>query len=414
MNLSTTKNSKFEAPFSIKILDDNFDLVTNITYSDLQWSRLYNEAGKFVIDGVKGHVPFSRSTWKYVYTEKRKELGKISQVNWKKDVNRSNLTLSGYFVEAEVDQMVAYAKPSYYYNDSGTHYGVSIVKDSDTPTWISQEGTADEVAQAFFEGFKKISFTNYEVGDIEGDTLVNKTIELDIDFGTIDTAHGEYHRAAHNRNNEPLGHKLYQILKFSGASYEVIFDYANKTKTLNIIHGVNRSQSNYLEGYNPILLSSKNGSIKSASVVVSDTDTKDIVLQYAEEEKTTLILVNALPDAVGRITAESMASPQSDFINDDIPASATQDKKHKLSVLADATDILNDRTDKFNVQFDFVNSSYRYMEDFDLGDIVSVEIPEIDLSLDVQIIGCYEVIKNGVWDLSLEIGTPTIRKRGNM
>lgn len=414
MNLSNVKNSKFESPFSIKILDDNFDLVTIITYSDLQWNRMYNEAGKFVIDGVKGHVPFNKNTWKYVYTEKRKELGKISQVNWKKDENKSTLTLSGYFAEKELDRMCVYTLPTNFYNDSGTHYGVSIVKETNTPTWLSQEGTADEVAETYFKAFKRISFTNYQVGDLTGSTLVTTAVELDIDFGTIDTDHGTYSRARHTRNNESLGHKLYQILKFSGASYEVIFDYENRTKTLNIIHGVNRTQDNYLQGYNPILLSSKNGSIKSANVVASDTDTKDIVLQYSEDEKISIVLANALPNAQGRIVAEQMSSMQSEYINDDNPASAANDKAHKLAVLADATDSLSDKTDKYNVQFDFVNSSYRYMEDFDLGDIVSVDIPEIDLSLDVQIIGCYEVIKNGVWDLSLEVGTPTIRKRGNM
>ena len=50
------------------------------------------------------------------------------------------------------------------------------------------------------------------------------------------------------------------------------------------------------------------------------------------------------------------------------------------------------------------------MVDFDLGDIVSIEIPEMNLSVNAQIIGCYEVIQNGVWNLDIEFGTPLKRR----
>lgn len=402
-------NSIYESPFSLKILDADFNLVTPINYADLQWDREFNTVGKFVADGVVGN--FDRNTWKYVYSEKRKELGEISQVNWKKDSNRQTLTLSGYFAENELNNMICYAKPSKFDDSTGTHYGTSILSNG-SPTWVTQDDTADAVARAFFEGFKQISFRNYLIGDFTGDNLVTSTFALDIVFGSIES--GDYHRAIHNRNNERLGDKLYDILKESNASYEVVFDYDNRTKTLNIIHGVDRTQGSHEFGVNPILLSTKNGTIKTASMVTSDTDTRDVVLQYAEEETQTLILANALEGSVGRFVAESMSSSQSDFINEDNPATSARDKAHKLSVMGDASRILADKRDKINIQFDFAQSSYRYMEDFDLGDIVSVEIPEIGVSADTQIIACHEVIKSGVWSLEIEIGNTTLRKRGRV
>ena len=33
------------------------------------------------------------------------------------------------------------------------------------------------------------------------------------------------------------------------------------------------------------------------------------------------------------------------------------------------------------------------LQDFDIGDMISIEVPEIDLSLDAQVVGCYEVVK---------------------
>ena len=396
---------RHEKPFSIKILNSNFDLVTLISYDNLQWSREYNQVGKFVIEGVVGDHGYNRATWKYVYTEKRKELGIISQVNWKKNGNQKTLTLSGLFAEAELNKMVCYAKPTKFDDDSGTHYGTSILS-TGSPTWVTQDGTADVVAKAFFNGFKQISFRNYLVGDFDGTSLVTKTFTLPIAMGT--TASGVYKRAIHNRNNEYLGNKLYDILKESSASIEVAFDYANRTKTLNIIHGVDRTQDGHAYGVNPVLLSSQNGSIKSASIVTSDTNTKDVVLQYSEDDDQTLILVNALSDSAGRFESMQMNSKQSEFTENDV----VNDRAHKLSVMADASTTLADKKDTINIQFDFVTSSYRYMEDFDLGDIISIDIPEIDVSMDAQIVSCHETIKGGVWALNIEVGTSILRKRG--
>lgn len=390
--------SRYEQPFSIKILDSNFNLVTLASYDSLQWDREFNQVGKFVVSGVRGD--FNRAAWKYVYTENRKELGIISQVNWKRNGTKQTLTLSGLFAESELNKMVCYTKPTKFDDDSGTHPGTSILS-TGSPTWVTQDGTADVVARNFFNGFKQISFRNYLVGDFDGATLVTKSFTLPISMGTI--ASGTYKRAIHNRNNEYLGNKLYDILKESFASIEIEFDYVNRTKALNIIHGIDRTQSGHAYGVNPILLSSRNGSIKSASIVTSDTDTKDVVLQYSEDDDQTLILANALSNSIGRFESMQMNSKQSDF---------DTDKAHKLSVMGDASETLNEKKDKLNIQFDFVNSSYRYMEDFDLGDIISIDIPEIDVSIDAQIVSCHESIQSGVWNLNIEVGTSILRKRG--
>lgn len=390
--------SKYEQPFTLKILDGNFNLVCLINYESLQWDRMYNTVGKFVIEGVQGD--YNRNTWKYVYTEKRKELGRISQVNLKKDGSSKKITLSGLFYEAELNKMICYAKPTQFDDDAGTHNGTSILR-AGSPQWITVKGTADNVAKAFFNGFKQISFRNYLIGDFEGKTLVTKTFELHIAMGTV--AKGDYHYAIHNRNNEKLGDKLYNILKESKASYEIAFDYDNKSTKLNIIHGIDRTQEGHAYGVNPTIFSMTNGTIKSASVVTSDTDTKDAVIQVSEDETQTLVLANCLTDSVGRFTAEMMASNQSDFATD---------KEHKLSVMADASTVLQDKGDIINMEFDFVNSSYDYMIDYDLGDIVSINIPDIGINIDTQIVACHEVIKNGTWSMSIEVGD-ILRKRGS-
>jgi len=390
-------HSKYEQPFTLKILDNDFNLVCLINYTSLQWDRKYNQVGQFVIEGVQGK--YDRNTWKYVYTEKRKELGRISQVNLSKDGDRRIITLSGLFYENELNRMICYAKPTKFDDDTGTHNGTSILK-AGSPQWVTAEGTADNVAKAFFNGFKQISFKNYLIGDFEGKTLVTKTFELPITMGNV--KQGDYHYAIHNRNNEKLGNKLYNILKESKASFEVAFDYDNKTTQLNIIHGVDRTQDGHAYGVNPTIFSMTNGSIKSAKLVTSDTATADAVIQVSEDDTQTLVLANCRNDSTGRFTAETIHSNQGDFATD---------KEYKLSVMADASTILQDKGDIINMEFDFVNSSYDYMIDYDLGDIVSINIPDIGINIDTQIVACHEVIKNGTWNMSIEVGD-ILRKRG--
>ena len=64
-----------------------------------------------------------------------------------------------------------------------------------------------------------------------------------------------------------------------------------------------------------------------------------------------------------------------------------------------------------NVEFDAMEGSYEYRVDFDLGDICHIEIPEMEISADAVLIGCGEVIKKGTWSLTLEFGTPILKRR---
>lgn len=64
-----------------------------------------------------------------------------------------------------------------------------------------------------------------------------------------------------------------------------------------------------------------------------------------------------------------------------------------------------------NMEFDAMAGSYEYMEDFDLGDLCTIEIDTMKLSAKARLIGCYEVMKSGEWTMTMEFGTPLIVKR---
>ena len=154
-----------------------------------------------------------------------------------------------------------------------------------------------------------------------------------------------------------------------------------------------------------------NGNIISASLVVSNTNTRDTIISTSENKEKVYVLVNELPgdNTSGRFAHMGMTTAAQDYFNNDTQDLVAADKAFKISVMSDADKELEKYTDKQNIEFQIYRGSYQYMIDYDLGDLISVEISEIGLSLDARIIACYEVVKEGVWELTLEIGTPLIK-----
>ena len=384
---------EFEQPFDVMALDAEYNLVSLVVYNKLQWTKKCLEPGVFSIELTTEQY---KKEWCYIYSPARRGLGRISQVNMRLKDNLITVTISGRFIEDDLNRMVVYPKPASEYSASVPH--TSIING---PAWVGQSGTADVVAAAFFNGFKSITYKGYDVGDYTGSTLKERTYTLDIVSGTIDTEHGDYVRAEHNRNGEYLGRKISQILKFSHAFYEVNYDYQTNIKTFDIKHGKNLTNNNN-EGNNPVIFSSQNGTIASAGIVKANTDTKDNVISFRRDETNgTDVLVDGLPNSIGRfLSYESL--PLTFYYPDD--------HDFRVATLQANTNALGEHEDKVNVSFSIFGGAYQYMKDYDLGDLVTITIPEIDLDIDVQIIGCYEVVQNGVWNLDLEFGTPIKRR----
>jgi hypothetical protein len=382
----------YEQPFDIMALDSSYNLVAIIAYNKIQWNRKCLEPGIFSIELTTEQYS---NNWCYIYSPQRRELGRISQINMTIKNELLTVTISGKFIEADVDRMIVYPKPTYEYSASQPH--TSIVNG---PSWLGQSGDADDVAMAFFDAFKTITYRGYDVGDYTGEDLKERTYTLDIIHGIIDLDNGSYVRAEHNRNGEYLGHKLSLILKASKAFFTVDYDRSTNVKTLNIRHGRDLTSDN-AQGNNPIVFGTLNGTIASAGIVRSTTDTKDIGIAIQSNENETVILVDGYDEAIGRFHKVDNLPSVSDYADD---------HDYRIAALQNITNVLSDNVDKLNLSFNVFDGSYEYITDFDLGDIVTVTIPEIDLDVDVQIIGCYESIQNGVWSLNIEFGTPLKRR----
>jgi hypothetical protein len=56
----------YEQPFEIMALDENFEIVSLISYANLQWSRKFHEVGTFSVQ-LRGRQ--YESNWRYIYSK---------------------------------------------------------------------------------------------------------------------------------------------------------------------------------------------------------------------------------------------------------------------------------------------------------------------------------------------------------
>lgn len=366
------------ASFNVMALDRDFNLVALLRYTNLQWSRKYHESGTFSLQ-----IPVEQydSSFKYIYTNDRPETGKIVQVNYVSDRGHEFIQLSGYFLENELNRMVAFVK-----GDG------NIIED---PGWVEKIGIAEDVAYDFFNAFSKIRF-NSDNGPVMYDVGI-----------TGRTSQGRGSKVHHVRENSYLGNKIYHILKSSGMSYRVIYNFEDNEKYFEVWAGKDRTSEQV--DNNPVTFSTLYGNIKNPNILIDNSTYKNgcVVVSGKNDDENSSTYVRALmdPDEFPEDNAFLFLESSID-INDfenledyylALDAEGRSEKESKW-------------TRTMNVEFNALTGSYEYMQDFDIGDICNIEINEVGISANVRLIGCYEVIKSNNWSLTLEFGTPIIKR----
>lgn len=358
--------------FNIIALNENYEIVQLLRPTNVQWNRKYHEPGSFSIQ-----LPLSQysSSIKFIYTKDRPEIGRVIQINFLSQNGYQCIQLSGYFEENELNRHVVYQN------------GTSNIINS--PAWLERNGKAEDVAYAFFDGFHSIS---------------NGTVTSSLDISRSDSL-GRGKQSVHTRNGEYLGRKIYDILKPSGMSYRVLYDFANNVKTFEVWSGMDRRESN-MEGNNPIIFSTKYGNIKNPNVLISEENYKNagIITNEQVDENKSVFTVRAVFEKAdaGRYIMT--------YVQSILNKNEYTDSSFLEALENEASNALNETIKIVNIEFDALSGSYEYMKDFDIGDECTLEIPEMSLSADARLIGCYEVMKSGQWSMSMEFGTPIIRR----
>lgn len=355
--------------FNVIALDENYQIVELLSYTNLQWNRKYYEPGHFSME-----IPLEQynSEYKYIYTKNRPEMGVIEQVNYINQRGYKAVNISGYFLEQEVNNHVVYRK------------GMTNI--SNGPEWINQKSNAEDVAYAFFNGFKQI-----QVGDI--------SMGLGIESGES-LSRGNI--SEHERCGEQLGNKIYSILKPSEMSYRVTYDFESSNKVFNVWSGLDRTQNQ--NENNPVTFSTKYGNIKNPNILIDKVNYRNACIVDNESENK--IYSQAI------LKEEDNESMKFCYLRSAVMSSEYETEQDFINaMISEGNSELNERVKTINIEFDAMEGSYEYMEDFDLGDKCNIEIPEMEISANAVLIGCYEVIKKGIWSLTLEFGTPVMKRR---
>lgn len=365
------------ASFNVMALDRNFNLVTPLKCINLQWSRKYHESGTFSLQ-----IPLNQydPSFKYIYTKSRPETGKIIQINYIRNNTQTFIQLSGYFLENELNRMVAFVK-----GDG------NIIED---PDWVENMGNAEDVAYNFFNAFSQIKFKNDEDSTIDFKLGIDSKPSL-----------GRGSVVQHTRDNSYLGNKIYHILKSSGMSYRVLYDFEVNETHFEVWLGKDRT--NEQTENNPVSFSTRHN-IKNPNVLLNNSTYKSgcIVMggKNSGEESTTHI--RALLDLDEQHEDNAFLFLQSQTSIDDFE---NLNEYYQVLDSEGRSEKNSNWIRTLNVEFDALVGSYEYMQDFDIGDICNLEIPEVGISANIRLIGCYEVIKSGSWSLTMEFGTPILK-----
>ena len=316
------------------------------------------------------------SSYKYIFTQDRTEMGEITQINFINQRGYKAINISGFFLENWLNKRVVYRK------------GTSNIVGG--PEWMNQEGNAEDVAYAYFNAFKDVSISQ------SGDTV---DCILGIESGQS-LSRGKI--SNHERCGEKLGSKIYSILKPSEMSYRILYDFEENKKVFSVWSGYDRTQDQ--SENNPVTFSTRYGNIKNPNILIETTN-------YCNS----CIIDNENNGAVYERALLNKAAEDDEYIFSYVKSSVNKndydsDTDFYSALEAEGKTDLNERVKLINVEFDAMEGSYDYMEDFDLGDKCNIEIPEVDISADAVLIGCYEVIKKGNHSLTLEFGEPVLRR----
>lgn len=345
-------------------LDSDFNIVSILEPFNIQWTRDFYKSGIF---SVEIPVEQYRDTFKYIYTKDRPEVGEISQINYIQTNGEKIFAISGYFLEEELNRRICYHKPN----------GNTNLRNA--PSWTSQSGNDESIAFAFFNAFKDISFDS------------STTVRLGIETGT-NLNRGN--ASEYTRNNELLGDKLHSILKGSEMSYVVAYDFVNNTKTFKCIKGNDLTSENE-DGNNPVVFSTRYGNIVNPNIVWSDTDYKNGYVVTAKYTNSNVDYVDV--QVGGTNPTRFMAVNSSEKPNDYSSAAA-----FKTALLSNGKEQIRKKPIKMSFDFDIMQGSYTYLEDFNLGDKVTIVVNELGISTDAILTECAEVFKNGTWSLTMQ------------
>lgn len=330
-------------------LTRDFELVTaNIPYFNLQWNRKYYEAGSFQLQiAAEVYEP----SWHYICTHDRPEVGVVQKIQYDNDGGEKLILLSGFFAEKILDEVVC------------------------APRFTKDLSRTENVCKAMFDTYKVQS---------------KKGIEWQSNAAPL----GD--RTQSDFLGDSLGSKMYSILETRELSYRVTVDDLFTKLTCSVWQGLNRAQS---QDDNPWqVFSTTWGNIEDETVSIDSSDYANVCIISAEDEALQMeVDLSNGGERFETFLDKTNESKDDDQTEAEFREGLRQEGLEKLADLLTETEI------------DITNfGAEGYLTDYDLGDLVTVELEDIGVTLETRIVEIPEVFKPSGHTVELGFGTKRI------
>lgn len=328
-------------------LDSGFQPVRYLNYFNLQWTREYYTIGQFSVQLAAADY---QPQMAYLYTPDRPETGVIQKVELTETVKGRFVQLSGYFLEAILNDKVVY--PTYYAN-----------------------GSIPAAVVAMLRQYK---------GDIPLLTVADAPA-VQADAANWQETGGQ------------LATVAYTKLQTVQMSLRCRYDFQANTITAEVWQGSDRTQA---QSENPFVTFSDGfGNLAQVDASVDRSNYKNyaIVAGQDQNEQRKVAVADLSGGGYRRILYVDARSERWD-----------PDEQTEEEYLAGLTQLGLDKLLDYqivnNVELQAGNGGFQYLRDFDLGDKVDAIVSDVGLAVQARIVTVREVFKQNNHTIEIELG----------
>lgn len=328
-------------------LDAGFQPVDYLPYFNLQWTREYYQIGQFSVQIAAADYSPSMA---YLYTPDRPETGIVQKVELTETVKGRFVQLSGYFLEAILNDKVVY--PTYYASGSIPAAVVGLLRQykDDIPLL-----TVADAPSA-----------------LAGNTAWQET-------------------------GGALADVAYKKLQSVQYSLRCRYDYQANTITAEVWQGLDRTQE---QEVNPFVTFSDG--FGNLSQVDASTDTSNyknyaIVCGQDQAENRKVAYADLSGGGYKRVLYVDARDQRWD------PAEQSE-AEYLAGLQQRGLDALLDYAVIHNVDIQTAATGFAYLSDWDLGDRVDAIVSAIGLSMQARIVTVREVFKQNNHTVEIELG----------
>ena len=325
--------------------DKNFNLITYLAPSIIQWNRRYYEPGDFEIQIFAEDY---QKEFKYLYTADRPEVGIIEKVSYSHQDNEGQfITQKGRFMEQVLNDKVTWP----------TFYG---------------KGEITAVIMQMVNQYKD----DIPLLDV---SMLNEGTNVDF-----------------QSTGDELGTKAADILRQQEMAYRISYDFDAQKLIFNIYKGTSRTASE--NDGNMVTFTTAYGNVYNILADVDDSNYKNyaIVAGQGEGADRISVVVDISNGEYKKVLFVDAAYLQQE------DGASLEDYKAQLT--NEGNQKLLEHLSVRNVEFDALAGEYEYMTDYDIGTKCDIIIDEVKLSMEARIIAIYEVLQENEHTITLEFG----------